>query len=237
MASRFRFAGTLATAALLAVAAVWGDTRGNASEEWQWVDEVEWLREAPQSSLPPNEQLKEGYALEKKGHYTEAALIYYRLAADHPETTDAGIALHRLAKCLSELTAYYPAFGAIEQAFETHPDLGDITELAAIELILGKLWLKSVATGEYFTPESPAASDVRRIIAVFTTVQEHDPSGDSAAEAHLLKGECHLILNETDQAGAEFKTVIDEFPESPFVRRARLGLSVCQEYPDLSPDE
>lgn len=223
--------------AALTLMACWSANRGNASEEWQWVDEIAWVRDAPETSLSPKEQLAKAYAAEKEKEYTEAAQRYYDVVARHPETPDANIALQRLSKCLFEIGYRYSAFKAVEQVIETYPDPDRLAEYRQIQLEIAKKWLDLETRDSALAADYDTEEDLPVIIAMFAAICENDPSGPHTAEAHLLKAECHLMLNEIDLARADYKAVIRKFPESPFVKRAQLGLSVCDEDPDSLTDE
>ncbi|MBN2710876.1 MAG: tetratricopeptide repeat protein, partial [Planctomycetes bacterium] len=52
-----------------------------------------------------------------------------------------------------------------------------------------------------------------------------DPFGSYADDALVSLGEVYLLLNDTEKAKESFERLLNEFPKSPLVSRARLGIT------------
>lgn len=197
-------------------------------EEWDWVAEIDWLLDVPEITAEPPVQLEAAYALEQKGSYEEAASRYFYVLRKHPKWEQAGIALQRLAKCLYDLGYYHPAFRAVEQVIETYPESARLTDLVEIEKKIARRCLSTVVDGTGFPADSERGETIRSVTAMLGAVIAHNPSGPEAAELHVAKGECHLLVGEVTEAREDFKIVVDDFPDSQFVKRARLGLRISE---------
>jgi outer membrane protein assembly factor BamD (BamD/ComL family) len=123
---------------------------------------------------------------------------------------------------------YFTSFQAIEQVIKTYPNTGRMSDLVEIELRIAKKMLMSNASTTVFEEDTNARqTNIRRALQVVDQVLEHDPWGPVAAEANMVKGEAHLYMGQIDAARGSFERVQNDFPRSPFVERARLGVLRC----------
>lgn len=202
---------------------------GRAAGEWEWTDGQGWVQGAGVSRPTAKEQLAYSYELEQKGEFMDAARQYFLLIQNFPDSEEAGVGLQRLAKCLFEMENYYTSYKAIEQVIKTYPNTGRMSDLIEIELRIAKKMLLSQASGSVFEDDNSRAREgnTRRALEIVNSVLDHDPYGPVAAEALLVKGEAHLYINEIADARTSFDRILDEFPKSDFIERARLGQLRC----------
>ncbi len=208
-------------AAVFLIAACGSSAR---AAQWRWTRGAGWSEGTGRARATPAEQLRHAYKLERTGEYYDAAKQYFLLIRVYPDSDEAGVSLQRLAKCLFDMEDFYRSFQALEQVIETYPHTGRMADLVAIEYKIGK----KLETGKYgglLNEENPAETARRRALEVFAAVLQHDPYGSYADDALLSSGNLHLRLQEPDEAKKDFERLIKEFPRSPLVDHARLGIT------------
>ncbi len=196
------------------------------ASEWEWTRGSGWTEGAGRARSTPAEQLRHAYALERKGEFHDAAKQYFLLIRIYPDSSEAGIGLQRLAKCLFEMEDFYRSFKAIEQVIRTYPRSGRMADLVAIEYKIGR----KLATGKHarlLAKGDALKAGRKEALEVFAAVLKHDPYGPFADNALLASGDIHLDLQEPVKAKRQFEKLIREFPESPLQDRARLGITRC----------
>ncbi|MDR3211141.1 MAG: tetratricopeptide repeat protein [Planctomycetota bacterium] len=199
-----------------------------AAGEWEWTQGQGWVQGAGVSRPTAKEQLAYSYELEQRGEFMDAARQYFLLIQNFPDSSEAGVGLQRLARCLFEMENYYTSYQAIEQVIKTYPRTGRMSDLIEIELRIAKKMLTSqAATSLFDTNQSAKADNTRRALEIVNAVLDHDPYGPMAAEAYLVKGEGLLYIGDIANARTSFDKVLDDFPRSNLVERARLGILRC----------
>jgi outer membrane assembly lipoprotein YfiO len=76
----------------------------------------------------------------------------------------------------------------------------------------------------------------KNAIEVYTIVIENQPFTPEAAEAQYKIGKCHFAREEYLEAGFEFRRVIEDYPQSEWVREASYDLTRAYEESSLDPD-
>lgn len=197
-----------------------GETR------WEWTKGQGWSEGGGTPKETPAAQLRYAYELEQKNEFNNAAKQYFLLIKTYPTTSEAGVALQRLAKCLFEMENYYASYRALEQVLESYPSSAtNIADLVAIQYRIGQK-LQKGARKSLLEKENPRESK-RAAIEVFESVLKHDPFGPYADNALLALGDCYRELNEIEKAKTYYQRLIREFPKSELLDHARLGIAEC----------
>jgi outer membrane protein assembly factor BamD (BamD/ComL family) len=76
----------------------------------------------------------------------------------------------------------------------------------------------------------------KKAIDVYTMVIENQPFTPEAAEAQYKIGKCNFARQEYLDAGFEYRRVIEDYPDSEWVREASFDLTRCYEEAALDPD-
>lgn len=195
--------------------------------EWDWAKGKEWAKGSGPVQATLREQLRLAYRLDQEGGFMLAACQYFLLVQTYPESKESEIGLERLAKCLFEMEDYDTAYLAIEQVIQTYPDTDRMADLNEIELRIAKKIMKTAGAGSYASGDKSRFADIKRGLEIVDVVIGRNPEELLAAEAHYVKGEGKLSIGELNAARTAFEKVRDEFPQSGFVERARLGILLC----------
>lgn len=194
--------------------------------EWEWAAGRSWTRDAGAPYANAKGHIRLAYELEQRGEYLDSARQYYSLLRHFPDSREAGVALQRLARCLYMMGDYWTAYEAVEQVIATYSESGRLPDLIEVELRIAKKLMPSPSP--VVGDGSPARDDnAGRALRILDSVLGRDPREPVAAEAYVVKGEGHLLLNEPAEARSAFETILGEFPRSDFVERARLGILRC----------
>lgn len=163
--------------------------------------------EAPKHEVTPKALFRLGCALTRLGRHAEAEPVLAELAKNYPEFPQLLEA--ELARG-EALAALGNARGA-EQAYQrvATQDRGVLSARARIGL--GKLRMNA---GK---PED-ALSDFLKVSVLYA----HD---DEVGESLLLAGECLETMGDRERAGAQYREVVDRFPNSKHAERARSKLA------------
>ncbi len=76
----------------------------------------------------------------------------------------------------------------------------------------------------------------KKAIDVYTMVIENQPFTPEAAEAQYKIGKCHFAREQYLDAGFEYRRVVEDYPDSTWVREASFDLTRCYEEASLDPD-
>jgi outer membrane protein assembly factor BamD len=76
----------------------------------------------------------------------------------------------------------------------------------------------------------------KRAVDVYTMVIENQPFTPEAAEAQYKIGKCHFAREQYLDAGFEYRRVVEDYPDSKWVREASFDLTQCYEKASLDPD-
>lgn len=76
----------------------------------------------------------------------------------------------------------------------------------------------------------------KKAVEVYTKVIENQPFTPEAAEAQYKVGKCHFAQANYLDAGFEYRRVIEDYPDSEWVREATFDLTRCYEEAALDPD-
>lgn len=76
----------------------------------------------------------------------------------------------------------------------------------------------------------------KKAVDVYTMVIENQPFTPEAAQAQYKIGKCYFARQEYLDAGFEYRRVIEEYPDSEWVREASFDLTRCYEEAALDPD-
>jgi outer membrane protein assembly factor BamD len=76
----------------------------------------------------------------------------------------------------------------------------------------------------------------KKAVEVYTKVIENQPFTPEAAEAQYKLGKCHFAQAKYLDAGFEYRRVIEDYPDSEWVREATFDLTRCYEEAALDPD-
>ena len=223
---------------------------GAAHAQWVWTPETG--RFVRMDNLPketPELQVEHERTLVLQGDYSEAwdeADKFDRFFSDS-EYADENQYLRGEIRLGQE--RYVDAAEEYQKVVSTHPESALYDDVIQKQYDIGdtlyEKGLKRVGDGETSAwmsrrPLSWIQSLRRRpfknAVDVYTIVIENQPFTPEAAEAQYKIGKCHFAREKYLEAGFEFRRVIEDYPDSEWVREASFDLTRCYEESSLDPD-
>ena len=120
-------------------------------------------------------------------------------------------------KVLAIVGAFFALIGGVLMAVNQSTDLAEwgVAHLYDEKAESGPDWLMRIGAYCVFVTNEDEA------IKVFQVMLTKHSTHPRAGEAQYMVGVCYRTKNESKVARAEFQKVIDQYPESPFVEKAR----------------
>jgi outer membrane protein assembly factor BamD len=158
--------------------------------------------------------------------YINAIAEYEKLIKSMPQSAFVDDARYKIGMAYFKLSPGYgldqdyttKAIAQFQQFIEDHPD-SELLPEAEKRLLecRTKLAKKEFKTGELYTKMGYWKAALVSLDAVLEEYRDTEFSD----RALFLKGECHRKLGETEAADLAFRSLVVQFPDSPFAAKAR----------------
>ncbi|MFA4986705.1 MAG: outer membrane protein assembly factor BamD [Candidatus Brocadiia bacterium] len=207
-----------------AIALVFTLAERNALADWIWRPDVGWINSREIVKASPEEQFAYASKLAEDGSYKEAASAYRMLINNYPDSPLVGKSAFEGGRCMYLAGYYYTAFLGVKKAVRSYADSIDLGEAVKLLYDIGLKFLAG-AKREFmgvhiFSGKSSAVEVFEEIVAL-------DPWGEWGDDARLGIGDAHFQMKEYDPAIKGYQDLIDLYPDSPLVGRARLQQAKC----------
>ncbi len=236
--------GRLSACVLLTVCAA-----GTASAQWVWTPETQ--RFVRMDNLPkesPELQVEYQRKLLLEGDYKRAWTETEKFDRFYSDSDFADQNQYIRGEIRLAQQKYVDSAEEFQKVVSTHPGTGLYDEVIQQQYDIGDtLYEKGLKrtndgeTSEWMThrPMSWINAIRRRpfknAVEVYTIVIENQPFTPEAAEAQYKIGKCHFAREKYLEAGFEFRRVIEDYPDSEWVREASYDLTRCYEESSLDP--
>jgi outer membrane protein assembly factor BamD len=181
----------------------------------------------------PEEQFKWAMGFFDEKQYKRAADEFTRLVAYFKDSDLAPEAQYYAGRSYEELDKLYPAFGAYQKTIEVYPFTKRIDEIIEREYNIGnKLYRKygGILMGKEIM------TDLEKAIEVFRAVKKNAPFGEYASPAQFMIAQCYKKSEQYDEAKGAFQKLIDEYPESALLDKAKYEVAQSTYLASLKPD-
>lgn len=222
---------------------------GAASAQWLWTPETgRFVRMGDLPKETPELQVEYERSLLLEGDYkaawteTEKFEQYYGDSdfADQNQFIRGEIRYAQgkyvaAAEEYQKVVTVYPGSTLYDTVIERQYDIGDTLFNKGMKKTKGKTggamshaplsWVRAIQRRPF-----------KQAIEVYTIVIENQPFTPEAAEAQYKIGKCHFAREKYLEAGFEFRRVIEDYPDSEWVREASFDLTRAYEESALDPD-
>lgn len=200
---------------------------------WVWTPETgKWENPKYAAKDTPQEQFE--YALNfYKARNSHAALKELKkLLKCYPLSKEAPKAQYYIGRIMEDLGSLYDAFQAYQKVIDTYPYTDLVDEVIEREFKIGEAFLsgrKIKVIGAWKIPAKDKA------IEIFKAVSDNAPFGKYADLSKFNAGLAYKDIADYSNAMQMFKDVIDRYPNSKIIDKARYQLAECSKLLTLKP--
>lgn len=199
---------------------------------WIWSPKSgKWKNPAYSPKADPKLQLQEGVTFFEEGNIKRALKEFKKLIKAYPDAQDAAEAQYYLGRCYEKLDSPYRAFLEYQKLITTYPNSMRIQETLGLQFSIGESFLewdpkKVLGVPMTIREEHPGTE-------IFRTIAETAPYSEYAPKALYNLGTLHVRLKRFDDAKDTFTKLIDDYPESEFVKKAKYQLAFASSQSSL----
>jgi outer membrane protein assembly factor BamD len=140
------------------------------------------------------------------------------------------------AEEFQKVVSTHPGSTLYDRVIEKQYDIGDTLYEKGVKRTGGKKTSGWMARRPFSWINSARRRPFKNAVDVYTIVIENQPFTPEAAEAQYKIGKCHYAREQYLEAGFEFRRVIEDYPDSEWVREASYDLTRCYEDSALDPN-
>ena len=206
---------------------------GPAFGYWIWTPENgKWENPKYATKDTPEDQIAYAKKFYEAKNIKDALKEFKKLLKHYPLSKEAPTAQYYVGRILEDLDNSYEAFKAYQKVIDTYPYtelVDDVIEREykiADAFFLGK---KIKIIGKWQVPAKDKA------IEIFKAVADNAPYGKYADLAKFKAGLSYKDIQDYDSAILMFKDLIDRYPNSPVIDKARFQLAECSKLLAVKP--
>lgn len=135
-----------------------------------------------------------------------------------------------------QVISKYPESELYDDVIKKQYEIGDSLYAKGEERLQGRT-SKTLRSSAYLSRfDFRTNRPFKKAVDVYSKVIENQPFTPEAAEAQYKVGKCHFAQAHYLDAGFEYRRVIEDYPDSTWVREATFDLTRCYEEAALDPD-
>ncbi len=197
----------------------------NSFAFWVWTPETnKWTNPKFSVKATPAEQLQEGVNFYAAQQYAEAIREFKKLIKHYPRARQAPDAQYYIGLCLEEEGDFHAAFKSYQLVIDKYPFSERSAEIVQKQYDIGLKLIEGQQNQSKF--KSTLLGDEYNVVDVFRAVIKNAPYGDLAASAQYKIGLYLLEKKLYQEARDEFEKVINDYPDSAWVKAAKYQIAV-----------
>ncbi|MFH1478673.1 MAG: outer membrane protein assembly factor BamD [Candidatus Omnitrophota bacterium] len=207
---------------------------GPAFSFWIWTPEGgKWENPKYKAKDTPEEQLEYSISFYKEKNYKGALREFKKLLKYYPLSKQAPTAQYYLGRVMQDTGNVYDAFKAYQKVIDLYPHTEFVDEVIERQFNIG-LEFFSGRKYNVLGPLKVPAKD--KAIEIFKMVFENAPYGKYADISIFNAGISYKDIEDYQNAIIMFKDLIDKYPNSEYVDKARYYLAESSRLVSLNPD-
>ena len=191
---------------------------------WIWTPQTgRWINPKYSVKGSPAEQLEFAKRLFDVKEYKKAEQEFLKLIHYYRKSKEAAEAQYYIARCMEDANRPYQAFLAYQKVIDKYPFSERQGEIVERQYQIGAKLLESAKS----TFWDVVSGKEYNVVEVFKKVVENAPYGKYAAVSQYKMG---LFLKNSGmypEARAEFEKVVNEYPQSEWVKAAKYQIALC----------
>ncbi|MBF0478327.1 MAG: outer membrane protein assembly factor BamD [Candidatus Omnitrophica bacterium] len=197
----------------------------DASAFWMWTPETnKWVNPKYSVKDTPKEQLDFAKGFYDSKQYPEAVRELKKLIKNYPKSRDAANAQYYIGRCYEDQGKLYSAFKEYQLVLDKYPFSEMSPEVIEREYKIGQKLMDNPNKG---TILDAVAGEKYDIVKVFQTIIKNEPYGKYAAPSQYKIGLYLMGKGLTQEARDEFEKVINDYPESEWVKAAKYQIATA----------
>ena len=201
---------------------------------WVWTPESgKWENPKYAAKDTPEEQLEYAQSLYNAKTLQPALREFKKLLKYYPLSKEAPTAQYYVGRILEDLGDLYNAFKAYQKVIDTYPYTEFVDDVIEREYRIGEMFAsgqKITVIGAWKIPAKDKAIEILKAVA------DNAPYGKYADLAKFKAGMCYKDIADYSSAIMMFKDLIDRYPNSPVLDKARYQLAECSKLLSVNPD-
>ncbi|MFH1854423.1 MAG: outer membrane protein assembly factor BamD [Candidatus Omnitrophota bacterium] len=201
---------------------------------WVWTPESgKWENPKYAAKDTPEEQLSYAQEYYKKGNFKMALKEFKKLIKYYPLSKEAPTAQYYTGRIMEDMGIFYDAFKAYQKVIDLYPYTELVDDVIEREYKIGELFF----LGQKINVLGPIKVPARdKAIEILKTVADNAPYGKYADPAMYKAGLTYKEIFDYDNAILMFKNLIDKYPNSELIDKARYQLAECSKLLSLKPE-
>jgi len=201
---------------------------------WIWTPESgKWENPKYAAKDTPEEQMQYAMSYYDVKNFKAAIKEFKRLIKHYPLAKEAPTAQYYIGRIMEEADNPYMAFKAYQKVIDLYPYTELVDEVIEREFNLGTMFFE----GKKFKVLGPLSIPAKdKAIEILKTVSDNAPYGKYAEPSIFKAGLAYQDIADYENAIKMFKDIIDKYPSSDLVDKARYQLAECSKLLALNPD-
>lgn len=206
--------------------------QGSASAYWIWTPQTNrWINPKYAVKANPAEQLEFAKSLLGSKNYDKARVEFEKLIKYFGRSKEAAEAQFFIGACLEKLNKPYDAFKAYDKVIKKYPFSERTEEIVEREYFIADKLFK---TQRSKILETVAGRDYN-VVEILRAVVTNAPYGKYAPIAQYKIGLFYKSVDMLAEAREEFEKVINEYPQSEWVKAAKYQIALSDSQSSLKP--
>lgn len=206
---------------------------GQAFGYWIWTsDSGKWENPKFSAKDTPEDQVAYAQKLYEEKHLKDALREFKKLLKTYPLSKEAPLAQYYAGRIMEDLDNPYEAFKAYQKVIDTYPYTELVDEVIEKEYKIAEQFFsgkKIKIVGKWQMPAKDKA------IEIFKAVADNAPYGKYADLAKFKAGMSYKDIQDYNSAILMFKDLIDRYPNSSVIDKARFQLAECSKLLAVKP--
>jgi len=200
---------------------------------WVWTPESgKWENPKYAAKDTPEEQLVYAQKSYKSGALKSALREFKKLIKYYPLSKEAPTAQYYIGRIMEDLGEPYEAFKAYQKVIDTYPYTDLVDDVIEREFKIGGVFLSGKKIRVLGALKMPAKD---KAIEIFKVVCDNAPYGKYGDIAKFNAGLAYKDIVDYNNAILMFKELIDKYPDSKIIDRARYELAECSKLLTVKP--
>lgn len=200
-------------------------TCSEANAYWMWSpDTGKWVNPKKSAKDTPEDQLAWAMDFYNKKDWGRAIEEFEKLPAAFPTSRLAAEGAYFAGLCYEEKQDIAKAADAYEKLVDRYPYSDRIKDAIGREFKIADEFAKGSKVKVLGVPALPGQD---KAIEIYKHIVKNAPFGTFGDQAQYQIGEVHKLIGDFEEAQKAYQTVVDEYPKSELVAKARYQIAYC----------
>ena len=200
-------------------------TVSDAQAAWIWTPQTRrWINPKYAAKDTPTAQMDWATGLFEARDYARSSKEFIRLVRAYPRSELAPDAQYLAGVSFEMMGRAGAAFSAYKRVVEIYPFSQRFKDSIEREFLIAEEFFSGKRM-ELIGPIKVPALD--KAIEIYEHVVQHAPYGEYADRAQMRLGDCTIRQRRYEEANRAFQKVVDEYPNSPLLEKAKFNVAFC----------